>query len=92
MALASGCALPFAGLIGCSAYPHPAWGPPRERPPVLLSHGTTDEVVPYLASQELLRSLKKSQIEVELTSFEGGHEIPRELIPRIQLALTKWFI
>ena len=33
MALEGGCALPIAGLISCSGYPHPNWAPPQQHPP-----------------------------------------------------------
>ncbi len=90
MAIQSGCELPLAGLIGCSAYPHPDWHPLLDRPPVMLTHGRKDEVVPYLASSKLLKSLRQSQVPVELNSFEGGHEIISELIPQIQSFISKW--
>ena len=91
MALASGCDLPLAGLIGCSAYPHPNWIAPSIRPAVLLLHGRQDEVVPYTASEQLINSLKTSDLESALVGFEGGHCIPGEQIPRMQQALNSWF-
>ncbi|MED5164465.1 MAG: esterase, partial [Cyanobacteriota bacterium] len=91
MALASGCDLPLAGLIGCSAYPHPNWVAPSIRPAVLLRHGRQDDVVPYTASEQLLKPLKTRGLETALVSFEGGHCFPGELIPRIQQALISWF-
>ncbi|HGY5547608.1 MAG TPA: alpha/beta hydrolase [Prochlorococcus sp.] len=93
MALASGCDLPLAGLICCSAYPHPNWMAPSKRPPVLLMHGRQDEVVPYSACEQLIRDLglETSNIEMTLVNFDGGHGIPGELIPRMQQALSSWF-
>ena len=91
IALASGCSLPFAGLIGCSAYPHPSWVFDKDRPPVLLTHGSGDEVVPFAASENLLESLRGSQKDVDLARFDGGHTIPRELIPRMRLVISTWF-
>ncbi len=91
MALSSGCDLPFAGLIGCSAYPHPGWLPPLERPPVLILHGKDDEIVPYSACEQLVKLLENSQIPAELCSFEGGHSIPKEVVPLLQLKLSSWF-
>ncbi|WP_320668293.1 alpha/beta hydrolase [Prochlorococcus sp. MIT 1307] len=92
MALASGCELPLAGLIGCSAYPHPNWSPPENFPPVLLIHGLQDEVVPIDASRKLLTFFKAQQGNVDLLIFEGGHQIPEELIIKIQQALDKWLV
>jgi len=92
MALASGCALPLAGLIGCSAYAHPRWSPAKPRPPVLLVHGKHDEIVPYTASEEIVKVLRESdsQGKSKLFQFQGGHEIPRQVIPIINSELTTW--
>ncbi len=90
MALASGCELPLAGLICCSSYPHPEWIPSKNIPPVFLTHGTNDDVVPYVACEKIVSSLKKIGIMAELVTFQGGHEIPVEIIPRIQGIIQKW--
>ncbi len=91
MALASGCNLPLAGLIGCSAYQHPDWQFNLDRPPVLLTHGVSDEVVPFVASENLLLSLRDScPTFADLIHFEGGHSIHQELIPRIRVAISDW--
>ena len=50
MALDAGCQLPLAAVISCSGYPHPDWVPRRDHPPVLLLHGSDDEVVPARAA------------------------------------------
>ena len=84
MALDLGCELPLAGLIGCSAYGHPKWQPPIKRPPLLLSHGDKDEVVPLKASLDLVKSLKSSEIFADLLIFDGGHFIPDEVQPEFQ--------
>ena len=91
MAIASGMELPLAGLIGCSAYPHPNWHPPRESPPVFLFHGDQDEVVPIQASQKILMNLKNNKLEANLFKFRGGHEIPQEVIQEINLVLKKCY-
>ncbi len=90
MALAAGCNLPLAGLIACSAYPHPGWTPPKQSPPIILSHGENDEIVPCSASSQLINSLKLNQLNAELFLFEGGHEITPELLNRFQLTLRDW--
>ncbi len=90
MALAVGCELPLAGLIACSGYPHPGWIAPENRPPVLLTHGSKDEIVPCSASQKLLHAFSSSPVESELFIFEGGHEIPKETLPDLQLVVSKW--
>ena len=53
MALSAGCHLPFAGLVGCSSYPHQGWAPGENIKRVLLLHGKYDEIVPVGASEAL---------------------------------------
>ncbi len=92
MALEAGLALPVAGVIGCSAYPHPNWIPQRVSPPLLLTHGSKDEIVPLEASKRIISAMKDNKLDAQLIIFEGGHQIPLELIPSIQSLLQKWFI
>ena len=92
MALAAGCDLPVAGLIGCSAYPHPGWEAPLKMPPVLLSHGQFDEVVPCEATKNLQKLINRKGLEVKVEVFAGGHEIPLNLIPIFINSLNRWFI
>ncbi|MFY8148936.1 MAG: alpha/beta hydrolase [Prochlorococcaceae cyanobacterium] len=83
LALDAGCALPLAGIVACSGYPHEGWQPPAAAalPPVLLSHGRQDPVVPYAASEELLRRLQGAGGRAELLPFEGGHTIDAAVLP-----------
>jgi len=83
MALATGDKFPFAGLIGCSAYPHPDWNPGVMNLPVFLTHGDNDEVVPLEASQKLLKIFKKTNCDCELYIFNGAHEINQNAISNI---------
>jgi len=92
MALAVGTEMPLAGLIGCSAYPHPNWMPPNQSPAVLLLHGVQDEVVPIQAAKALAASLQRNQVDVETCFFEGGHEIQPKTMEIIQRSLLKWFV
>ena len=81
MALDVGCSLPLAGIVGCSGYPHEGWRPSGPLPPVLLSHGREDAVVPYAASEKLQQQLVQAGAQVELLPFNGGHGIDPELLP-----------
>ena len=83
MAVDVGCDLPLAGIVACSGYPHEGWQPQGHLPPVLLSHGRQDPVVPYAASEELQRSLSQAGAQVELMPFNGGHGIDPELLPAL---------
>ena len=90
MALAAGCDLPLAGLIACSAYPHPHWQAPVMRPPVLLLHGRHDEVVPHSAALTLKQELVQSNQACDLFSFDNGHAIPVEAQAEMKKALKRW--
>ncbi len=92
MALTTGAFMPLAGLIGCSAYPHPGFDPPSNSPPVLLTHGDKDSVVPVKASRTLLELFReKSSSSSEILIFDGCHEIPEELIGHIRIFLEECF-
>tara|TARA_Y100001968_G_scaffold29136_1_gene22541 strand:- start:497 stop:1102 length:606 start_codon:yes stop_codon:yes gene_type:complete len=91
MTLESGCDLPLAGLICCSAYPHSNWLAPKSIPPIFLTHGKNDEIVPAMALQKILSLLEKHNELIDIELFDGGHEIPQYLIPKFQLFLEKCF-
>lgn len=61
----------------------------RERAPrhktlrVLQSHGTDDPILPFAAAGALRDALQHAGIDVEFISFEGGHEIPFEVLNRV---------
>ncbi len=81
-------ALPLAALISCSGYPHPDWRPqPLNKElnrgattKVLLTHGEQDAVVPFAASEELERLLKRAGYPVQRLAFSGGHGIDPGLL------------
>ena len=91
MALATGINLPLAGLIGCSAYPHPSLMPKQTCASVFLSHGRQDEVVPMEASKKLFDLFQQNSIPVKLNLFEGGHEISNESHESIKAFLENAF-
>jgi phospholipase/carboxylesterase len=83
MALDVGSSLPLAGIVACSGYPHEGWEPAGSLPPVLLSHGQQDPVVPFAASEEVLRRLQASGAAAQLLDFPGGHTIDPSVLPSI---------
>jgi len=83
MALDVGSSLPLAGIVACSGYPHEGWEPVGSLPPVLLSHGQQDPVVPFAASEEVLRRLQASGAAAQLLPFPGGHTIDPSVLPNI---------
>jgi phospholipase/carboxylesterase len=90
MTMAAGCDLPLAGLIACSAYPHPNWQAPVARPPVLLLHGRHDDVVPHSAALAIKHDLLLSYQACDLFSFNHGHAIPFEAQAEMKKALKRW--
>jgi phospholipase/carboxylesterase len=90
MAIAAGCDLPLAGLIACSAYPHPNWQAPVIRPPVLLLHGRNDDVVPYSAAVALNNDLSQGDQTCDVFSFDNGHAIPVSAQAEMKKALKRW--
>ena len=83
MALDVGSSLPLAGIVACSGYPHEGWQPAARQPPVLLSHGREDPVVPFAASEEVQRRIQEAGTAAELLAFEGGHTIEASVLPQI---------
>ena len=90
MALDVGCQLPLAGIIACSAYPHPNWQPELQRPPVLLIHGRNDDVVPVEAQTELVKHLNGESRSCQQATFSGGHTIPESMQSLMIKTLQSW--
>ena len=85
MAIDVGCELDLGLIIACSGYPHPDWSPVKKIPPIIISHGVKDDVVPIAASRAIHAKLKsKSSNLCELIEFEGYHQIDLNLIDIIQ--------
>ena len=78
---AAGEPLPLAAVIGCSGYPHRGWQPRAEAPPVLLTHGREDPVVPLDHSVSLEKALRSAGVAVTRHTCAGGHGIDPGLFP-----------
>ena len=87
MALDCGCALPVAGVISCSGYPHPNWKPSENHPPVLLTHGRADQVVPSFAMEEIRKQLNPMCCEAHL--MECDHTIDSDMVESIRRFLQR---
>lgn len=48
----------------------------REPPPVLMTHGPSDPLLPFDQAEALRRILAEQQVSVTLVPFSGGHTIP----------------
>jgi len=85
---------PYAGLVQLSGsvLAQPLWGPlmpKRKGLPVFQSHGTQDEILPYVGAERLRDALIYAGLSVEWQSFRGGHEIPRSVLQRLGPFITK---
>ena len=92
MAIDVGCQLDIGLIVSCSGYPHPNWNPDSKCPPVLISHGLMDEVVPISASKNIYQKIKNSsQNFCELNEFDGYHQIDPNLVNQIILKIKELF-
>jgi phospholipase/carboxylesterase len=85
---------PYAGLVQLSGniLAQPIWGPllpKRKGLPVFQSHGVQDEILPYVGAERLRDALAHAGLPVEWHNFRGGHEIPRVVLQRLGLFITK---
>jgi phospholipase/carboxylesterase len=76
---------PFAGLVQLSGnlLAQSVWNPlmpKRKGLPVFQSHGTHDEILPYVGAERLRDTLSDAGLAVEWHSFRGGHEIPEPVL------------
>jgi len=92
MALELATRINFKGVFAISSYPHPDWKPLKDMPPIVLCHGTVDQVVPKEASEKSFDLLRKNGIKSDLYFFEGGHEINNDLIDHCRGIIKQKFL
>ena len=81
MAIDAGFKLNLGLIVACSGYPHPNWVPGEKCPPLIISHGLFDDVVPIDASRMIYEKVKsKSPKFCKLLEFDGYHQIDLNLI------------
>ncbi len=81
MAIDAGFKLNLGLIVSCSGYPHPTWFPGEKCPPLILSHGLFDDVVPIDASRIIYEKVNsKSSKLCKLLEFDGFHQIDSNLI------------
>ena len=91
MAIDAGFKLNFGLIVACSGYPHPNWIP-EKCPPLIVSHGLFDDVVPIEASRIIYEKVKsKSSNLCELIEFDGAHQIDLNLIDVINSRMNNIF-
>jgi len=77
MALDVGLALPLAGVASISGYFHnlPIVESLKQGPPVLVTHGRQDAVVPIQAAWQVRDELRSREAAITYLELDGGHEI-----------------
>ena len=92
MAIDAGCKLDLGLIVSCSGYPHPDWNPEGKCPPILISHGSMDDVVPIEASIALYEKVKSKSINFcKFIKFDGYHQIDLNLTDIITLKIKDIF-
>ena len=92
MAIDVGFKLNLGLIVSCSGYPHPNWLPGEQCPPLILSHGLFDNVVPVEASRIIYEKVKSKSSEFcELIEFDGFHQIDSNLIDLISSKMNNIF-
>lgn len=88
MSLDVGLTLPLAGIFSLSGYLHFQPTPSHEPwPPILMTHGTFDPVVPIAMAREAKTVLQTLGAQITYEEFKMGHEIPLPVV-----ALLKDFL
>ena len=81
MAIDAGIKLKLGLIVACSGYPHPKWIPGQECPPLIVSHGLFDDVVPIEASRIIYEKVKSNTSNIcELIEFDGSHQTDPNLV------------
>ncbi len=92
MAIDAGFNLNFGLIVACSGYPHPNWEPGKICPPLLISHGLFDDVVPIDASRIIYEKAKSKTTKFcKFLEFDGIHQIDLGLINFISSNMSKFF-
>ncbi len=81
MAIETGCKLDLGLIVCCSGYPHPTWLPDKNCPPMIISHGLMDDIVPIEASRSIYEIVNSNSSNFcKLIEFDGYHQIDLNLI------------
>lgn len=85
---------PFAGLVQLSGnlLAHSLWGPlmpKRKGLAVFQSHGTMDDILPFIGAERLRETFMAAGLVVDWHAFRGGHEIPAPVVDRLSRFLGR---
>ncbi len=92
MAIDAGFKVNLGLIVSCSGYPHPSWFLGEKCPPLIVSHGLFDDVVPIEASRTIYKKVKsKSSKLCEFIEFDGFHQIDSNLVDFISTKISSIF-
>tara|TARA_B100000676_G_scaffold263622_1_gene275464 strand:+ start:1491 stop:2105 length:615 start_codon:yes stop_codon:yes gene_type:complete len=57
--------------------------------PIIIGHGTNDQIVPYERSKEVYEILKKQNANVKLVKYDSQHNIPIKMLTKISQIIEK---
>jgi phospholipase/carboxylesterase len=63
--------------------------PKRKGLPVFQSHGTMDDILPFIGAERLRDALTGAGVVVDWHGFRGGHEIPPLVVARLGRFLSR---
>jgi phospholipase/carboxylesterase len=61
--------------------------PPTPRPPIFVSHGRQDPILPFGAGERMRTLLQKHGFAVDWHPFDGGHTIPASIVAALRAFL-----
>ena len=79
-------------LMSTTVVNETAWrtGMPRRRGlRVFISHGRADDILPFDVAVRLQQAMRAAGLEVTWFPFEGGHEIPAEVVTALNAFLAR---
>jgi phospholipase/carboxylesterase len=81
----------YQGLIALSGAPlgFKNWNEMQSLKHAFVSHGEQDPVLPFKCGTDLSQELKNKKLEVTQKWFQGGHEIPTEILDELSKHLSK---
>ncbi len=81
----------LAGIVVMSGALYEQDLPPFRRLPVLIEHGSEDDVIPILAAQRARSVLEENDVEVEYHEFFMGHQVSAESMSVVAAFLRTCF-
>lgn len=79
-------------LLGGTTVNEAAWVdrfPGRRRLPIFIAHGRQDSVLPFAIAERFAGKLKTAGLNVTWFPFDGGHNIPADVIRELNHFLAK---